>query len=156
VQIFRVLNFFAHDHKLATDSKSTPISLPHITKRLCHVILDTQHSKINGIQIQPLSRIGKKYQQDFFLFKRLSLVRSLLLAKRHKNMCRLGGTDIFHITRVYTCLIPLSLMIAYIVCIEYFPEEANCHIMASSSSLNWIPLRGSSLGAHLRAGIARG
>jgi hypothetical protein len=35
-------------------------------------------------------------------------------------------------------LIPLKFTIAYKDWIEYIPEELNCHIMASSSSLNWI------------------
>jgi hypothetical protein len=62
-----------------------------------------------------------------------------LLVKSHKNICSLGGTDIFHMTGVYIYLIPLSLVTTCIVC-RYLSEEANCHIMTSSSSLNEMPL----------------
>jgi hypothetical protein len=50
---------------------------------------------------------------NFLLLARLSLVSVLLLANNHKNMCILEVTGIFHITGVYTYLIPLKLTIAY-------------------------------------------
>jgi hypothetical protein len=50
--------------------------------------------------------------------------------KAIEKICNLGGTEIFHMTGVRICLIPLSLTTTYRVCTGYLPEEVNCHILA--------------------------
>jgi hypothetical protein len=75
--------------------------------------LATQQLKNKWLIVSFSAQNGQVISSSFLLMVKLSLFKSLLLVKSHRNPWTLWATLNFHITWVYTGWIPLKLMTAY-------------------------------------------